>query len=157
NVHVTRNPDGSLHVTWTPVVSADFASYNVYRAASPSGPFTPIISGIIGPEFTDVDVPDCGRPSYVVSSVDTRNNESAKSLVGTVDDITYDKTFRLTPDGTQCLRDIVKSIANKPRDFSVLVEVSPGDYSRCGQPGQTTALVRTRTHHDDKFPPPPYV
>ncbi len=78
---VNRNPEKrSVDILWAPNMDKDISAYNVYRreengqsARINSVPFTMV-------SFQDVNVLAAHKYFYCISAVDTRGNESARSL-----------------------------------------------------------------------------
>src|SRR5215216_64077 len=70
----------TVNLTWTPNSEPDLAGYNVYRSTSPSVPLTSAMNGatlVASPSYTDSGL-SYGTPYYyVVTAVDTSNNQSA--------------------------------------------------------------------------------
>lgn len=68
-----------VDLIWAPVASTDLAGYNVYRSES-EGAFTKINSEVVKtPSYRDATVLSGKTYSYVVSAIDVRGNESARS------------------------------------------------------------------------------
>ncbi len=65
----------SITLTWSaPTTPAGYTAYtyNIYRAATPAGPFTQIATGVAGPTFTDTTATTTGPStsySYMVTAV----------------------------------------------------------------------------------------
>ncbi len=72
----------TVNLTWTPNSDSDLAGYNVYRSTSPSVPLTSPING--GTPVVSASYVDGGRSYdipyyYVVTAIDTSNNQSTAS------------------------------------------------------------------------------
>src|SRR5215216_6221036 len=72
----------TVNLAWTPNSEPDLAGYNVYRSTSPSVPLTGPVNGgtlVANASYTDSGL-SYGTPYYyVVTAVDTSNNQSAAS------------------------------------------------------------------------------
>jgi len=70
----------SATLTWTASTSANIAGYNVYRSTTAGGPYTKINSSVVtGTTYTDITTQAGVTYYYVVTAVDTSNNESSYS------------------------------------------------------------------------------
>jgi hypothetical protein len=70
----------SVTLNWVASTSSNIAGYNVYRAAVSGGPYTRLNAAVIsGLTYTDNTVQAGQTYYYVVTAVDTSNNESAYS------------------------------------------------------------------------------
>jgi len=68
-----------IDLVWAPVADADLAGYNLYRSED-GGSFAKINPDLVrAPAYRDSDVQAGKRFTYVVTSVDLRGNESARS------------------------------------------------------------------------------
>jgi hypothetical protein len=68
-----------IDLIWAPVAAADLAGYNVYRSEA-GGAFVRINPDVVKtPSYRDAGVTAGKTYTYAVSSVDVRNNESARS------------------------------------------------------------------------------
>ncbi|MCX6357271.1 MAG: 6-bladed beta-propeller [Candidatus Aureabacteria bacterium] len=65
-------------ITWRANDEPDVKEYRVYRATSPSGPFTPVAK-VKKPEWTDHDLTDGTEYYYALAAVDTAGLESKRS------------------------------------------------------------------------------
>jgi hypothetical protein len=80
---------GNVSLTWWPVTSdntlaKNVQGYNVYRASSPSGPWTRLTSSPVAqPSYSDPN-PGIGTWYYAVTAVDWGGNESARSVPASV-------------------------------------------------------------------------
>jgi fibronectin type 3 domain-containing protein len=63
-------------LSWSPSSSSGVVSYNVYRSAAASGPFTRI-GNVSGTTFTDSSVQNGQTYFYTVTSVDSNDVESS--------------------------------------------------------------------------------
>ena len=74
---VTTN---SVSMSWAASISPNIAGYNVYRGAAAAGPFSKVNSTlIVGTSYTDTTVQAGQTYYYVVTAVDSGNNESPYS------------------------------------------------------------------------------
>ena len=72
--------DGSVHLSWSAVSAGDLAGYNVYQATSADGPWVKVTSSPIMATSRDVTgLTDGAKYWFAVASVDTTDNESARS------------------------------------------------------------------------------
>jgi len=70
----------SVSLNWKASISSNVLGYKVYRATQASGPYTKYtFSAIIGTSYTDIAVQAGQTYYYVVTAVDSNNNESAYS------------------------------------------------------------------------------
>lgn len=77
---VTTAPTHSVTLTWNASTSQDVASYNVYRGIQSGGPYEKIASTEADVlTYVDSDVVDLDTYYYVVTAVDTNNQESGYS------------------------------------------------------------------------------
>jgi fibronectin type 3 domain-containing protein len=67
-----------VNLSWSPSSSAGIVSYNVYRGTISGGPYTKLTS-VASPGATDSSVSPGQTYYYVVTAVDSSNNESADS------------------------------------------------------------------------------
>jgi len=76
---ITGSPH-SVSLTWVASTSANVTGYNVYRGASPGGPYTLLTSTrVAGLTYTDTAVQAGQTYYYVVTAVDSSNNASVYS------------------------------------------------------------------------------
>ena len=69
-----------VDLTWTPDTEADLAGYNVYRQQPDGSSWRKLNSALVAtPTFRDEQVTAGHTYTYVVSAVDLRSNESARS------------------------------------------------------------------------------
>ncbi|MCB1132239.1 MAG: hypothetical protein KDN05_14005, partial [Verrucomicrobiae bacterium] len=71
--------NGSIHIDWADNSEPDLATYNVYRATTGGGEYSPIARGVSASTFTDHVVVDGTTYHYVISAVDAESNESVFS------------------------------------------------------------------------------
>ena len=72
--------NGGADLSWLANGESDLAGYNVYRATSAGGPYTKVNGTLVGTNsYTDVGLTNGTTYYYVVTAVDTSNNESADS------------------------------------------------------------------------------
>jgi fibronectin type 3 domain-containing protein len=72
----------SVDLSWTASTSTDVIGYNVYRSASPSGPFERLNSALVsGTTYTDYTVTSGATYYYAVTAVDSSGGESGYSNV----------------------------------------------------------------------------
>ena len=70
----------STSLNWTASTSSGVAGYNVYRGTVSNGPYTKLTSAlVVGTGYTDVSVQAGQTYYYVITAVDSTNNESAYS------------------------------------------------------------------------------
>jgi len=70
----------SVSMNWTASTSSNIAGYNVYRGAAAAGPFSKVdATPIAGTSYTDTTVQPGQTYYYVVTAVDSSNNESLHS------------------------------------------------------------------------------
>ncbi|RMH18886.1 MAG: hypothetical protein D6696_12155, partial [Acidobacteria bacterium] len=82
--------NGAVDLSWLANGENDLAGYNVYRATTSGGPYARVNGAqVSGTAFTDASVVNGTTYFYVVTAVDTSNNESANS-----------NEVSATPDGT---------------------------------------------------------
>ncbi len=70
--------DNSISLDWINT-EPDLASYNVYRDTVSGGPYTQIASGVLTSDYVDNTVVDGTTYYYVVTAVDTNDDESGYS------------------------------------------------------------------------------
>ncbi len=76
---ITGNPH-SVSLTWVASTSTNVVGYNVYRGATPGGPYTLLTSTrVAGLAYTDNAVQAGQTYYYVVTAVDSSNNASVYS------------------------------------------------------------------------------
>jgi fibronectin type 3 domain-containing protein len=69
-----------VNLSWTPSPSSDVVGYNVYRGTISGGPYTKLTSSPLPSALdTDTTVASGQTYYYVVTAVDSSNNESADS------------------------------------------------------------------------------
>ena len=67
-------------LSWTASSSSSVTGYNIYQASAPTGPYTKINSSpIVGTTYSDGSIKSGQTYYYVVTAVNTSNNESAYS------------------------------------------------------------------------------
>ena len=70
----------SVSMSWTASASSNVAGYNVYRGAAAAGPFTKMNSNLVaGTTYSDTTVQPGQTYYYVLTTVDSSNNESQYS------------------------------------------------------------------------------
>jgi len=70
----------AVQLTWRPPADADLAGFEVFRSATPGGPYSPVsLHTVITDTFTDLTAPRGIASYYVVRAVDTSGNESDTS------------------------------------------------------------------------------
>ena len=70
----------SATLTWVASTSANIAGYNVYRSSAAAGPYTRVNANLVTPtSYLDSAVQAGAVYYYVVTAVDSNNNESAYS------------------------------------------------------------------------------
>jgi hypothetical protein len=84
NVSGVQNAGAAPVISWSASATSGVIGYNVYRATTPSGPFTPINSSLItSTSFTDLNAPGVNCPAttyyYFVTAVVTGGAESGPS------------------------------------------------------------------------------
>ena len=72
-----------IDLTWSPQVESDVAGYNVYRSDGQSSPAKLNTALITAPAFRDEKIEPGKVYTYMVTAVDVRGNESAKSEAAT--------------------------------------------------------------------------
>jgi hypothetical protein len=70
---------GGIHLAWSANTEPDLAGYNVYRSSVSGGPYTKLNSSLVTATSFDDGVSGPGPFYYVVTAVDTSNNDSAFS------------------------------------------------------------------------------
>jgi hypothetical protein len=80
---IAAGATGSIQLNWTGNPESDLASYSVYRADTPAGPFALIATGVPVSNYTDSGLPASTSRSYRVTALDTSGNESAQSASAT--------------------------------------------------------------------------
>lgn len=80
---IATGATGSIQLNWTGNTESDLASYSVYRADTPAGPFALIATGVPVSNYTDSGLPNSTSRSYRVAAVDISGNESAQSATAT--------------------------------------------------------------------------
>jgi len=78
NLTATEN-DGSVSLTWDHSAATDFASYKVYRSTTQGSGYNHLASGLTSNSYTDTAVSNGTTYYYVITAVDTSNNQSAYS------------------------------------------------------------------------------
>jgi hypothetical protein len=68
-----------LFLTWKPVLDTDFSHYRVYRRLSPNNEFQLAADKVTSTSYKDKDLKPGKTYFYVVTSVDTKGNESEYS------------------------------------------------------------------------------
>jgi len=69
-----------VNLSWTPSSSSDVVGYNVYRGTVSGGPYTKLTSSpVASSPDADSTVSSGQTYYYVVTAVDSSNNESADS------------------------------------------------------------------------------
>ena len=68
-----------LFLTWKPVLDTDFSHYRVYRRLSPDNEFQLVADKVTSTSYKDKDLKTGKTYFYVVTSVDTKGNESEYS------------------------------------------------------------------------------
>ena len=76
--------NGSVNLDWTDNGEPDLDGYNVYRATTSDGDYTPIAYGISTSDFTDNHVINGTTYYYEVTAVDAQSNESGFSSAASV-------------------------------------------------------------------------
>lgn len=76
---VATPANGSVNLDWADNGEPDLQGYNVLRATSSGGAYTPIASGVSSSEYTDNHVVDGATYFYVVTAMDVESNESGFS------------------------------------------------------------------------------
>ena len=71
--------DGSVSLDWADNTEPDLSSYNVKRSTAAGGPYTQIAAGIGVSAYTDTGLTNGTTYYYVVTAVDTADNESGAS------------------------------------------------------------------------------
>ena len=72
--------NGGADLSWLANSENDLAGYHVYRATSPGGPYSRVNGATVGTNsYTDTGLTNGTTYYYVVTAVDTSNNESADS------------------------------------------------------------------------------
>lgn len=72
---------GSIALNWLNNTEADLAGYNVYRAASPDGPWVKLNSSLLSnSDYTDLSAPVAAFSYYRITAVDFTGNESSPAL-----------------------------------------------------------------------------
>ncbi|MHC4194870.1 MAG: CBM96 family carbohydrate-binding protein, partial [Planctomycetota bacterium] len=71
--------DAQVTLNWNNNSEGDFSYYNVYRDTSSGGPYTLIVTDLTTSAYTDTGLTNDTTYYYVVSAVDTSDNESADS------------------------------------------------------------------------------
>ncbi|MHC4618340.1 MAG: CBM96 family carbohydrate-binding protein [Planctomycetota bacterium] len=104
-VAVAGNTKVSLD--WDDNTEEDIASYSVYRDTTSGGPYTKIASGVTVSDYNDTGLTNDTVYYYVVTAVDTSNNESADS-----------NEALAMPEG------VVKSIDFNPTDDAHVIQSS---------------------------------
>ena len=67
----------SVSLSWTASTSSNVAGYHVYRAATAAGPFTKVNSSVVaGTTYTDSTAQPSQTYYYVLTAIDSSNNES---------------------------------------------------------------------------------
>ncbi len=74
---VAEPATNAVHLSWSPAAGA--TSYNILRATTSGGPYTPIADGITTLTYTDSDFPDDGAYYYIVRSVNVSGIQSINS------------------------------------------------------------------------------
>jgi hypothetical protein len=80
---IATGATGSIQLNWTGNTESDLASYSVYRADTPAGPYALIATGVPVSNYTDSGLPNSTSRSYRVAAVDISGNESAQSATAT--------------------------------------------------------------------------
>jgi hypothetical protein len=79
-VVATREAGGAVLLEWTDGREPDLAGYDVYRAATPGGPYTKLTSTpLVRSTYRDARAPTGAVQFYVVRAADTSRNASAAS------------------------------------------------------------------------------
>ena len=87
---ITTDLNGGVSLSWVANGENDLAGYNVYRSTTSGGPYAKVNAGLVGTNsFTDSGLTNGVTYYYVVTAVDTSNNESPDSNQASA-----------TPDGT---------------------------------------------------------
>ncbi len=68
--------DGEVRLAWADNAEPDLAGYAVRRSETAGGPYTAIATDVTASELTDTDVENGTAYYYVVTAVDTSDNES---------------------------------------------------------------------------------
>jgi len=72
--------DGGVNLDWADNTEGDLAGYTVYRATTPSGPYSTASAGLVGfSQFSDNGLTNGTTYYYVVTASDLSGNESAVS------------------------------------------------------------------------------
>ena len=68
-----------MFLTWKPVMDKDFSHYRVYRRFPPDNEFQLAADNVTSTSYKDKDLKAGNTYFYVVTSVDTKGNESEYS------------------------------------------------------------------------------
>jgi fibronectin type 3 domain-containing protein len=146
---VSTESSAGITLNWDKNTETDLAGYNVRRSTTPGGPYATIASGISESGYSDSGLSPVATYYYVVTAVDTANNESlfSKELKATtlefpqpksyydfeendgtevIDRGTADNTGILT--GSQIVRSAVGGIVSSPSEGQRCVEITGSPY-----------------------------
>ena len=143
--------DGSVSLDWADNGEADLAGYRVYRSLTTSGPYSEItVALVLTSDYVDTGVTNGTAYYYVVTAVDTSDNESAQSNedsatpnpVGQATSVHVQSIVTSTINvgqGNKQGQAVVVIVDNNgdPVDLATVTGTFTGDYNEAGLQGIT--------------------
>jgi fibronectin type 3 domain-containing protein len=136
--------DTQVALDWNDNTEGDLASYSVYRDTSTGGPYSLVVSGLTNSNYTNTGLTNDTTYYYVVTAVDTNDNESADS---SEDSATPEDTMApaaptglgATAGNTQVALDWNNNTEEDFASYSVYRSTTSGSYGSPVATGVTTS------------------